>query len=113
MSGSLGIRVDYADDDLQRRVANFLHSQHFPAFKNLQVDVEGGAVTVCGTVESFYEKQVALNSCQRVAGVLSLIDHILVGAPKPSAIVSRVTEDGVREIRLNALEGAEFGLPAG
>ncbi len=111
MSGSLGLRVDYADDDLQRRVANFLHSQHFPAFKQLRVDVHDGAVTIYGTVDSFYEKQVALNSCQRVAGVLALIDQIAVAGP--SGVVTAAIDDGVRELRLLPLESAEFGLPGG
>ncbi|HMP78569.1 MAG TPA: BON domain-containing protein [Pirellulaceae bacterium] len=111
MSGSLGIRVDYADDDLQRRVANFLHSQHFPAFKRLHVEVQDGAVTVLGTVDSFYEKQVALSSCQRVAGVLALIDQIAV--TPASSIVTSAHSDGVREVRLLPLENADMGLPGG
>jgi osmotically-inducible protein OsmY len=74
---SLGsIRINDSDDDLRLRVASFLNSRHFPAFQELDVDVHHGAVTLSGTVSSFYEKQVALNSCQRVAGVLSLVDGI-------------------------------------
>jgi len=75
------IRLDYSDDDLRSRVASFLNSRHFPVFQKLDVDVHHGAVTLSGTVSSFYEKQVALNSCQRVAGVLSLVDDINVKPP--------------------------------
>ena len=76
MSSSMKIRVDYPDEDVQERVAKFLTSRHFPAFRDLDVDVEHGAVTLSGTVDSYYEKQVALNACQRVAGVLTLVDEI-------------------------------------
>ena len=76
MSTSVRIRIDYADEDVQQRVSRFLTSRHFPTFRNLVVDVEHGAVTLSGQVDSYYEKQVALNSCQRVAGVLALIDDI-------------------------------------
>lgn len=72
------IRIDYSDDDLQVRVAQFLKSRHFPAFRNLTVDVSHGSVTLSGNVQSFYEKQVALTSCQRVAGVLNLVDKVAV-----------------------------------
>lgn len=78
MNEAKRIRVDYSDDDLRQRVARFLSSRHFPAFRKIQVDVEHGTVTLRGRVCSFYEKQVALTTCQRVAGVLTLIDDIAV-----------------------------------
>ena len=71
-------RFDFPDADLQDRVYRFLTSRHFPAFRNLDVDVCNGVVTVVGEVSSYYEKQVALTACQRVAGVLDLIDKIIV-----------------------------------
>jgi len=70
------IRIDYPDEDVCRRVSRFLYSQHFPAFRTLQVEVVHGAVTLTGQVRSYYEKQVAMRSCQHVVGVLSLIDEI-------------------------------------
>ncbi len=72
------IRMDFDDNDVQQRVAFFLRTRHFAAFRNLDVAVQNGAVTVHGTVNSFYEKQVALNSCRRVAGVLTLVDEVEV-----------------------------------
>lgn len=80
MSAVQQIRIDYPDDDVRRRVSRFLYSRHFPAFRNLDIDVEHGAVTLTGEVQSYYEKQVAMTSCQHVAGVLSLIDEIDVRA---------------------------------
>ena len=74
------IRIDYPDDEVRQRVSRFLYSRHFPAFRNLGVVVEHGAVTLTGQVQSYYEKQVAITSCQHVAGVLSLVDEIDVRA---------------------------------
>ncbi len=73
-----GIRVEFTDQDLQFRVTSFLKSRHFPAFDELDIEVHDGSVTLAGSLPSFYEKQVAINSCQRVAGVLALIDEIVV-----------------------------------
>jgi osmotically-inducible protein OsmY len=70
------VRVEYDDEDLRFRVFNFLHSRHFPKLRVLQVKAQNGVVTLSGKVTSYYEKQVALNSCRRVAGVLSLVDCV-------------------------------------
>ena len=78
MESRARIRIEYPDDDLRQRISSFLGSRHFPAFRSLQVGVQNGSVTISGTVCSFYEKQVALDSCRRVAGVLSMIDRIVV-----------------------------------
>ena len=78
-SSKLSGRVDFSDADVEQRVRTFLNSRHFPAFQRLKIDVENGSVRLSGILASFYEKQVALNSCQRVAGVLQLIDEIGVG----------------------------------
>ena len=64
--------------EVRQRVSNFLHSRHFPAFRNFEIEVDRGAVTLTGKVQSYYEKQIAINSCQNVAGVVSLIDEIVV-----------------------------------
>lgn len=67
-----------ADNDLQRRVSNHLASRYLPALRRLQVCVQNGAVTLRGSTSSFYERQVAIHCCQRVAGVRQLIDEINV-----------------------------------
>lgn len=65
-----------ADCDLKRRVSNYLASRYFPALNRLEIDAQSGIVTLRGIVSSFYEKQVALHSCQRVAGVVQLVDAV-------------------------------------
>lgn len=72
------IRMDYPDEDVRSRVSRFLNSRYFPAFRYLDITVEHGAVTLTGEVQSYYEKQVAMTSCQHVVGVLSLKDAISV-----------------------------------
>ena len=64
------------DQDLQRRVVSFLAGRYLPSLRQLEVDVQEGIVTLRGRVTSFYEKQVAIHSCQRVAGVRKLVDAV-------------------------------------
>jgi osmotically-inducible protein OsmY len=79
------IRIEFPDEDLRQRIESFLKSRHFPDFETLHVDVHDGSVTLSGSLRSYYEKQVALNSCQRVAGVLTLIDNVDVHIRKMAA----------------------------
>ena len=85
----LCIRVDYPDEDLRKRVESFLLSRHFSALRNLEVCVEGGVATLKGEVGSFYEKQVALDACRRVAGVLCTVDQMHVEQRLESAVSSK------------------------
>ena len=71
-------RSDYSDETLSRRVSNYLSTRHFPEFRELLVDASNGNVTLTGTLTSHYQKQVALTSCRRVAGVLCMVDRIKV-----------------------------------
>lgn len=64
------------DQDLQRRVVSYLAGRYLPSLRQLQVSVQEGTVTIRGRVQSFYEKQVAIHSCQRVAGVHKLVDAV-------------------------------------
>ena len=69
---------DYSDDILSRRVTSYLCSRHFPEFRQLLVEADNGYVTVSGTLSTHYQKQVALTSCSRVAGVINMVDQIVV-----------------------------------
>jgi hypothetical protein len=66
------------DSDLKRRILNFLDQRHVPSLRSIHVDVEQGVVTMRGRVDSFYHKQLCLNCCQRVAGVVQVNDEIRV-----------------------------------
>ena len=67
-----------ADRDLRHRVVNYLRSRSRAALRNLEVEAANGTVTLRGRVHSFYERQLAINCCHRVAGVLRLVDRIVV-----------------------------------
>ncbi len=71
-------RIGFNDDDVLWRVESYLGSRHIPTFRNLVVHVHRGTVTLSGRVENYHQRQVALNSCRRVAGVLKLVDQIEV-----------------------------------
>jgi osmotically-inducible protein OsmY len=70
-----------SDADLKRRVVSFLFSQHVSDLRHLEVSAERGVVTVRGRVRSFYQRQVCVHCCQRVAGVSSIVDEIEVATP--------------------------------
>lgn len=71
-------RTGAADRELERRITCFLWQRHVPALRRLQVEANSGVVTLRGHVHSFYEKQLGANCCQRVAGVVRLIDSVSV-----------------------------------
>lgn len=68
-----------ADHELKRRVMNYLAGRHMPALRHLEVEADNGTVTLRGRVRSFYEKQLCQHCCQRVAGVIRMVDDIVVG----------------------------------
>jgi hypothetical protein len=63
-----------ADRELQRRITIFLENRCLPHASKLRIDAKNGVVTLQGTHRSFYHKQLCINCCQRVAGVVRLID---------------------------------------
>jgi BON domain-containing protein len=75
------------EDDLARRVKSFLAGRNVPGLRRLLVEVEGNSVILHGRVRTYYEKQLAITCCQRVAGVLNVIDEIEV--QHPGACASR------------------------
>ena len=64
--------------DLEKRVFQHLHSLNYPALRKLSISADLGKVIVSGTVRSFYERQIAVNSVRQVAGVIKLTDNIIV-----------------------------------
>lgn len=85
-SGDLG--WDRLDRELQRRVSGFL-SQQVPRLHAVEVEVCHGVVTILGRVNSFYERQLCISCCQRVAGVINLNDKVEV--VQPLAAIPRST----------------------
>ena len=73
--------TDVHDRDLERRVINYLQGYKMPAIRGIDVQSDRGRVTLRGTVSSFYQRQLCIHCCLRVAGVIRLIDEIEVAAP--------------------------------
>jgi osmotically-inducible protein OsmY len=74
-----GEAISLSDRDLERRVKGFLARQHFASLRSIEVNSQSGVVTISGRVSSFHERQLCINCCQRVAGVLGFSDKIEVG----------------------------------
>jgi len=70
--------VENSDEQLARRVRNFILARILPAANFVEVEANGGIVTLSGRVGTFYQKQLWLNGAQRVAGVRRVIDEIEV-----------------------------------
>jgi osmotically-inducible protein OsmY len=68
------------DLELERRVTNYLAQRHVQALRLIRVACKNGTVILTGKVQSFYERQLCLSCCQRVAGVIQLVDEIEVAA---------------------------------
>jgi osmotically-inducible protein OsmY len=68
------------DRKLAREVSHQLAETNRPNLKRIAVDVQAGQVTLSGRVASFYEKQIAIQTCRMLAGVERLIDAVDVAA---------------------------------
>lgn len=74
------------DRELERRVIAYLRLCHISSLRRIVVEVQEGIVTLHGRVQSFYQRQLCLNCCQRVAGFVKLIDLIEVAADDESVL---------------------------
>ena len=70
--------AEAVDGDLESRTRIFLARQKVSALRRIAVSASGGVVKLRGRVQSSYEKQLCLNCCQYVAGVIRVIDEIEV-----------------------------------
>ena len=67
--------------DLKLRITGFLRQQGVSSWKRINIEMNEGTVTLHGTVPSFYERQLCISCCQRVAGVVRLVDNLQVQLP--------------------------------
>jgi len=68
------------DEELRRRVVNYLVHLSLRPLETISVRVSDGVVRLSGMVGSFYEKQLCLSCSRRVAGVRRIHDEIAVAA---------------------------------
>ncbi|MCI0361869.1 MAG: BON domain-containing protein [Planctomycetaceae bacterium] len=69
-----------SDRQLERQIASHLAETNRPSLRRLAVNVADGNVTLRGRVTSFYEKQIAIQTCRVLAGVERLTDAVEVAA---------------------------------
>ena len=65
------------DRELERRVLSFM-GQRFTRTRPIEVQASQGVVTIRGDVRTFYERQLLISCCQRVAGVVRVNDELRV-----------------------------------
>lgn len=63
------------DRELERRVASTLYERCHP-LRSITAKSKDGTVTLRGTVNSFYERQLCIELSRRIDGVIKLIDEI-------------------------------------
>jgi osmotically-inducible protein OsmY len=69
-----------SDRLLERQITSHLAETNRPGLKGLAVNVADGRVTLRGRVASFYEKQIAIQTCRVLAGIDQLTDAVEVAA---------------------------------
>src|SRR4051794_20406111 len=88
MSEIITQSLSRADRDLERRINSYLITLQVPALRRLRIEARDGVITILGQVNTFYERQLAQHFVRRVAGVLSVIDKVIVDSPKVASIAS-------------------------
>ena len=78
------------DVDLERRIANFLYQQRVPRHARIRTDAQAGTVVVSGKCSSRHAKWLCVECCRRVAGVVNLVDRVIVD--KESACEAKATQ---------------------
>jgi hypothetical protein len=69
-----------SDVDLEHRLANFLYQQRVPEAECIRLDARGGIVVVSGALSSQHAKWLCIECCRRVAGVLKVVDEVIVAS---------------------------------
>lgn len=79
-----------SDQDLERRVRNYLLLRHIDGLESLRFTVVNGNVLLRGVVSSPTTKWRICEGCRHVAGVLNVIDRLIVapGLQAPLAATS-------------------------
>ncbi len=67
-----------ADRAIASQIATHLADTNRASLRRLSVDVHAGEVTLRGSVGSFYEKQIAIQTCRTLSGIYRLIDALEV-----------------------------------
>jgi osmotically-inducible protein OsmY len=80
MVSLLNETVPLNDRDLERHVTVRLLDRNLAALRQVIVRADSGTITVRGTVTSFYLKQLCIQACRSVPGVVALVDELEVAS---------------------------------
>ena len=69
-----------SDRDLEHHVMVQLLDRSSAALRQIVVRADNGTVTLRGTVTSFYQKQLCIQACRAVPGVMALVDEVEVAS---------------------------------
>lgn len=72
------VEAEPQDQELERRVTEYLRGFHRLPLRGIAVAANKGTVTLRGTLPSFYEKQLCLGCLPQVNGVSRIVDRIEV-----------------------------------
>ena len=70
-----------ADRDLEQRVLKFIAGRYVSGVRYVNVQAEAGTVTLRGNVPSYHTRQLCLECCRHVAGVVRVVDRLKVVPP--------------------------------
>lgn len=76
--------------DLKRRITNYLQ-QRLPTLDGVEIETQNGSVILRGLVPSQSVRQRCLDACRHVAGVLNVVDQLVVIADENTRIASEAT----------------------
>ena len=74
-------RIDNSSLRIKSLIRHALRSCRMSSLQRLEIEVDGGTVTIRGTLRSFYERQVCLARIQRIPHVVKLVDNMKVEWP--------------------------------
>lgn len=66
------------DQDLSRRALRFLTDRGLKSPERLHLNAHGGVLTIGGYLPSDHDRRLCVECCQRIAGVVRIVDHIRV-----------------------------------
>ena len=70
--------IAVSDRDLERSIEKRLVGRQIFSLRQIRVTAERGMVTLRGTVTSFYQKQLCIQTCSGVPGLRQLVDEVEV-----------------------------------
>jgi len=73
-------RILLSDRDLEHQVRIQLLDRSSAVVRQVVVKADSGTVTLRGTVTSFYQKQLCIQACRCVPGVVTLVDEVEVAS---------------------------------